>query len=580
MTMRWIAPLVALAVAWPLTAVAQDKDQPPGAPLRLVAPPPNSPSAAAPPTPAANGPEAPTGFQATPLAPIDPSWAGALPKGEPSLPADMWQGTARATVRGMLPLLGATDSPELNALARRLLLSGAVPPAGGDPNGGPSLLVLRAERLAALGAVAGARNVLDVMPADRGGAAADRLRIELAFAGNDIADACRRVAAGLLDYRPDQRNIWWDQANIACQLLSGARDKAALALDVLRDSGAVPDPVFGALVATASGQAATLESGAALSPLRVTLWAVGKQPLPEAAIANADAATLAAFAGNADEPPTNRLAAAERAAALGAWPLGRLAALCIAAADTNPDHAKILSDATAGDTAQGRAALFALAQHEGDAAPRAQALSQWLDAARRHGFYFAAARLAAPIVLALGPGDAVKGAAPQFIRALIAADLAKAMEPFLPFADPASTAPLAAIVHAVEGARPDDRAMDEALAALSLQASEATPRRIGLFLMLASEFRSAVLASDLAAQMAPAHPAAMPSATLWLAAQQAQEAHRLGETVLTSLILAEQDDGLTTEPILLQSALAGLKSAGLEDDARTLALEAVVAGGL
>jgi hypothetical protein len=570
MKMKWFA--LALALTWPVAAPAQD--QQPGAPLRLVAPP------AATNAPAPKAPEAPTGFQATPLAPLDPSWAGVLSEGESALPADMWRGTARATLRALLPLLGRTESPGLNALSRRLLLSGAVAPVGDDPATGPSLLLLRAERLAALGALVGAKNVLDAVPADRPSAAADRLRIELAFALNDVADACRRVAAGLVDHRGDQDKVWWDQANIACQTLSGARDKAALALDILHEDSATPDPVFDTLIAAANGHAAKLERDAALSPLRATLWAAGKRPLPEAAIATADAATLAAFAGSADEPVANRLGPAERAAALGAWPPQRLAELYRQAAGTDPDRAKALSDPTVGDTLLGRAALFAVAQEKGDAAPRAEALSRLLAAAQHHGFYFVAARLAAPIVLAIGPGDAVKGAAPQFIRALIAADLAKAIEPFLPLADPAATAPLIAIVHAIEGAQPDAKNMAEALAALSLQASDATPRRIGLFLMLANTFRGAVPPPELAAQMASGHIAAVPSAAVWLDAEQAQAAHRLGETVLTSLILAGQEGRLTTEPIPLQRALAGLRAVGLEGDARTLALEAAVAGGL
>ncbi|HEX4111119.1 MAG TPA: hypothetical protein VH020_01155 [Stellaceae bacterium] len=571
--MRWSVPLLALVLAWPLAAAAQDQDQQPGAPLRLIVPAPASP-------PPAAAPDVPTGFQATPLPPIDPSWAGALPKGAAALPADMWRGTARATVRALLPLLDAAESPGLNALARRLLLSGAVAPAGDDPAAGPSLLLLRAERLEALGALVGAKTVLDAAPADRRSAAADRLRVELAFAGNDITDACRRVAAGLVDHPPQQSNVWWDQANIACQLLAGARDKAALALDILHDDSATPDPVFETLIAAASGRAAKLEAGAALSPLRVTLWAASKRPLSEAAIAGADGATLAAFAGSPDEPAANRLAAAERAAALGAWPSDRLAELYLKSAGADADRAKASTDPTAGDTPQGRAVLFAIAQHEGDAAPRTQALGRWLDAARRHGFYFVAARLAAPIILAIGPGDAIKGAVPQFIRALIAADRAKEIEPFLPLADPAAMAPLIAIVHAIEGARPDPKTMAEALAALSLQASDTTPRRIGLFLMLATEFRGAVPAPELAAQMATAHQADVPSAAVWLDAQQAQAAHRLGETVLTALALAGSGNRLTGEPIPLQRALAGLRAAGLEGDARTVALEAAIAGGL
>ncbi len=59
--------------------------------------------------------------------------------------------------------------------------------------------------------------MLDNFPAAKLGEAAERLRIELAFAANDIADACQGVATGLTQHE----NAWWDEANIACELLIG-----------------------------------------------------------------------------------------------------------------------------------------------------------------------------------------------------------------------------------------------------------------------------------------------------------------------------------------------------------------------
>ena len=569
---RLAVSLLALALAVPIAWAAPPEDSPTGAPLRLV------PERATPAQPAAAAPDISASIRATPLGPLDQSWAGALPKDEPALPAEMWQGTPRATVRALLPLLGSSESPGIRALARRLLLSGATAPAGDDPADGPSLVLLRAEALARLGAIAGARQVLDAAPEAGRTEAALRLRIELAFAGSDVTDGCERVAAGLADHR----NVWWDEANIACQLLAGATDKASLALDLLHDSGAPADPTFDALVAAASGQAAVLPPGAALSPLRATLWAVGKRPLPDAAIARADAATLAAFAGGDGAPVANRLAAAERAAALGAWVPERLAELYGKAGGSDAERAAALANAKAGDTATGRAMLFALAQNGGDAGPRIQALSRFLDAARRHDFYFVAARLAAPLILAIGPGDAAKSAAPQFIRALIAAGRPQDIAPFLPLADAGDIGPLAAIVHLLASghARQDDRTMGEALAALTLRPSAATPRHIGWFLTLATAFGGPLPAPDLAAQIAPGHAATMPSAALWLDQQQAQAGHRVGETVLTSLVLAVQDGRMTDEPLLLRRAVAGLRAVGLDPEASGLALEAAIAGGL
>jgi hypothetical protein len=560
----WV--LAAAFIGGPVLAQDRDPDQQPGAPLRLVAPVP---------TPDRDEPAAPAGIDAAALGPLDPSWADALPKGDAALPTDMWQGTSRGIVRALLALLGPTESPALRALARRLLLSGAASPRGADPADGPSLVLLRAQALTRLGAVTGAKVVLDNFPADKRGEAADRLRIELAFAGNDLTDGCRLVAVGLTQ----NRNVWWDQANIACQLLSGARDKAALALDILHDRDATPDPLFDTLVAAATGHAARLDKHAALTPLRASLWAMSKRPLPAEAIAAMDAVTAAAFASGR-EPPSNRLAAAERAAALGAWPPERLAELYGKVNFSDAERDNALADDKAGDTAEGRAVLFDIAQKDADASRRGDALRRFLTAAERHDLFFVAAPLAAPIVVAIGPGDATKSGAPVFVRALLAADRAKDAAPWLILPDAASAAPLVTIARAIDGTRADDKAMDEALAALSLRSSDTTPRQIGLFLMLASEYGLTPSATELAAQMAPAHQVAMPSAAVWLDLRRAQAAHRLGETVLASLVLAQEGVRLTAEPIVLQRTLAALRAAGLDAEARAIAREAAVAGGL
>lgn len=546
--------------------MAQDDEPQTGAPLRLVAPTP---------TPDRDEAAAPAGIGAAPLGPLDPSWSDALPKGETPLPRDMWLGTSRAILRALLGQLGPTDSPALRAVAHRLLLSGAAAPEGGDPPDGPSLVVLRAEALERLGDIAGAETVLDNFPADKSGETADRLRIELAFAGNDAADGCRRVAAGLTRYQ----NVWWDQANIACQLVSGARDKAALALDVMHDRDATPDPLFDTLVAAATGgRGVKLDKHATLTPLRAALWALSKRPLPAEVIASMDGATAAAFAGSG-EAVQNRLPAAERAAALGAWPPDRLAALYGKYNGGDAEGGNVLTGPKMAETAMGRALLFATAAQDGNAAQRLQALVQYLAAAQQHSLYFAAAQIAAPIVAAIGPNGAAKDAAPIVIRALIAADREQDIGPWLALLDAPATDPLVTAVHAIDGTRPDDRAAAELLAALALRAKDLSGA-IGIYLTLLSEFGTALTATELSGQMAPAHRAALPSAAVWLDLRRAAAGHRLGETILASIVVAQDGAQLTTEPVALQRAIGALRAVGFDGEARRLAREAAVAAGL
>jgi hypothetical protein len=61
---------------------------------------------------------------------------------------------------------------------------------------------------------------------------------------------------------------------------------------------------------------------------------------------------------------------------------------------------------------------------------------------------------------------------------------------------------------------------------------------------------------------------------------QAAAAKRLGETVLTALIVARSDDHLTADPLALAQAVAALRAVGLESDARALAVDAALAAGI
>lgn len=569
--MNRIAPFILIATLCALAAspvAAQSDEQQPGAPVRLVpAAPPPPPSPTAPPKSAAT---TPAGIGESNLAPVDASWADALPKNEAPLPADRWQGTPRGVLRALVARLQPSESPALRNAARRILLSGATAPPGSDPAGQPSLVVVRAAAAARLGAIAGAAQVLDNVPGDKG-EAADRARIELAFGGNDVSGGCRRVIDGLARHQ----NIWWDEANIACQLLSGARDQAALALDVLHDRESAPNPLFDALVAAASGRPAKLDRKATLTPLQATLWAAGKHPLPPEIVAHLDAPTAAAFAGS-DEPPSNRVGAAERAAALGAWGPERLGALYAKLTIPDADRSSALGDDKAADTPIGRATLFQLASQAGDPAPRSAALLKFLAGAERNGLYFVAARLAAPIIAAIGPSVLIKSAAPAFIRALVAAGRTKEVTPWLALGDASAEARLLALVRA---GPPDTKTADDALAALAREPGPAMPRRVGLFLALGEAEGSRPSAEALAALPAPLRAATMPSMALWLLLRRAEQAKHRGETALAAVLLAQNGPRLAGEPVVLLRSLDALHAAGLDGAARAVARDAAVAAG-
>src|SRR5262249_36322410 len=152
----------------------------------------------------------------------------------------------------------------------------------------------------------------------------DRMRVELRFAANDVPGGCGIVKQRIARYQ----NLWWDRALIACQALGGDPAGAGLGLSLLHEQKAPADPAFDALIeAAGGGRARKIDKLPDPSPIRLALLAAAKQPLPADALAAAGPASLYQWATNEAVPAERRLAAAERAAALGALPPDALATL-------------------------------------------------------------------------------------------------------------------------------------------------------------------------------------------------------------------------------------------------------------
>ncbi|HEX7968502.1 MAG TPA: hypothetical protein VF502_09795 [Stellaceae bacterium] len=496
-------------------------------------------------TPANKAGEPP--IQATPLAPVDPAWVGTLADAAHPLPQTMWQGTPRALVAAALPRLAPTTSPTLRDLARRLLLSNAEAPQGPDMPDRPNLAALRVERLMALGEVDGALALLDALPMSLRNDDLDRDRVELYFAKNDAQTACREVHDGVGRHQ----GVWWDRALIACQALAGDQAKAALGLGLLHEQQAPADPVFDALIRALGGRPAKLDKLPEPRPMLMTLLAAAKLPLPADAVAAADPSSLRGWADNAAVPPLQRLAAAERAASLGAIPPAALADL-YAKVEVKPEElGAAIKHGKAPATARDRAVLFHVARTDPAPGARAGALQALLADARKRGDFITMAQVVAPIISELTPSPEIARFAPDAARALYAAGRADAAKPWLDQIDPA-TAPL---LPALARLAPGIGAWEAALVNPS-SPEDSTPLTDAT------------------------HEAQLPNAAVWMAQERAAAAKRVGETVLMTLLIARVGDRLSAEPIVLNRAIEGLKAVGLDAEARALALEAALAAAI
>lgn len=561
---------IAAVFAGTLPAAAQV-----GAPIPLVPPAPSGTSQ----PPASQPPqqEAPKGIEAQDLAPTDAAWTGVLGADQGALPDSMWHGTARNFVAAALPLLQPSSSPEVRDLARRLLLSNAVSPAGADAPDRPSLAAERLDRLMALGDVGGAVAMMDQLPSDPTGDGMDRARVELRFAAGDRDGACKTVDDGIARYQ----DAWWQRALIACQALAGDGAKAALGLSLLHDEKAPADAAFDALIETLGGQPRKVEKIGDPTPLRLTLLAAAKLPLPADVLATAGPAALHAYATSDTLPVERRLPAAERAALFGALKPEALGDLYKQVIFKPEEQTAALKDGKLPEDAHTRAILFQAARSAAPAGTRAAAIAAFLAGARKAGNFAFAARLMAPALGDLGPADPSLPAAADAARALLVAGPADAAKGWVDAAGSKAVLMLARL--AAEPAEQDQDAaqlLHDTIAELASRSSAAAPAQAELLVALLAAFDEPLGTLDWAPLMAPPHDAKLPSTALLVDQQQAAAAKRVGETVLASVLLVEAGGKLSPEPMLLGRAIAGLRTIGLEADARALAVEAAIDAGI
>lgn len=540
-----------------------------------LAPPPASPTppSAGPPSPATGADRA---IQVAPLQPVDMSWVGVLDSSKGGFPRDMWSGASRRFVATALPQLQPVTSPTLTGLAQRLLLSDAIAPSSAASSGGDNLLATRIERIAALGFVADDLALIHALPPTAVSEAIDRERVELNFAANDTAGACRNVNDRIAQYP----GVWWARALIACQALSGDFAKASFGQSLLADQKSPPDPEFDMLIRlVAERRAGKLARLGDPTPLRLALLAAAKRPLPPAAVAVADPAALAGYATNIAVPAVDRLAAAERAEALGAISPRALAAVYDAVNFTPDQLARGRKTIRVPTDERDRAMLYALAKSGSDFTVRMTAVAALAADAMKRGVFVPIAAVLAPTLNDIPSVNADPKFAGIATRILLAAGRADAIKPWL-----AASGDKAALLLSLM-AQPGVPRLDPDLLHNATAAGD--PARIGaradlIYALLSALGVDPAALGSLApaALAAPAAPGAVPNAALWALQQQSARNAQLGQTVLATLLIAESDGRLTAQPLALNRAVAGLHAVGLDADAHALALEAALDAGL
>lgn len=512
----------------------------------------------------------------------NPEAAGTMDVLQGGFSATMWNGTSIEVARTLIPRLpGANASPIVRSLERRLLLTAAIPPDGTKPGTKPSLVELRAERLLALGDLEGVAGLSSVAPSSVEGAIATKVQRDAHLLAGRTQEACARVQPG-----SDPENA---RLLTFCHLVSGRTLEGNLALDLLRERKAA-DSGFIAAAEILAGLPpipnAKIEVSE-LSPLHVALFKAAKMALPEMAVANAPVTVAAAIAGNPATPMDQRVAAAERAEAVGLMSADDLRKLYLELTFA-PDEMGSPMDraASAGPSAgYGRALLFRAAFDQPDPLLKARFAARAIELAVARNRVPGTARVFEAIIAAIRPETLLSREAPFFARAFYALGRPEAAAKWLDIAKADVS-----VVREAEKLWPLTALGEEPGKVVSLAGLAGWRASLAGFAPDVVARRNAVVLGVLAGLGAKVPdsawlevlslPTGGPNPGLFALMQGAALDARLGGTLLAGLATMGDVPLDRVDPMTLSEVISALAVVGLAEDARQLALEALLANGI
>lgn len=588
-----------VAVLWSVTAEAQ-----PSGPIRLT---PARPAAAPPatevkpaeepkpvetetqPSPGTltNAPSPPqSGIQVDTLQAVDADAIGTLSAEDGALPTTLWQGTPRPIADRLIGLLPAVPEARVGRdLERRLLLSAALLPDG--PPAEPQLLVARAEKLAALGEIAGLDRLLKSLPPRINDDRLIRLKLDAAYLLFDTNSACAEVRRALGVSRSEAAQ----RGQAFCLALAGDGGKAELSLRLLAEQGFKPDPTYDALMeALIHGTRARLAGVKELRPLDLALLRAAKQPPPPDAASSRSPGVWWALADSPSTEPGMRLALAERLEATGLWSVERRTKVILEADLPAELLDNPLSRAEADPSPRGRAILRRALDRQQTPLARAQVIDKALALGAKNNAYAGEARLYAAPIAAIEPSVDLAWFAPAAARALVVAgrlDTArgwiKVIEAPRDDAGRAAADRLWALSRLAGGDALEPWRNDrlEALAGRARAQPEDASRLARLLALMEAtgEPIDGRIWRDLVAD-GDRRPVAMPAPALLPALAEAAAKGRIGEGIAFGTLALGETRLADLPPPVLAPVIAGLVRLGLAGEARALAVEAAVAAGL
>lgn len=531
---------------------------------------------------------------------LDPNAIGLLDPDKEGLGQGLWQVSERARLEALLAgMPGDLQSATLRRLARRMLLSRAAPPKveaaaaetaieeGGAAVVAPRFLSLRIGRLLAIGEVENLHRLLGSVPRMIDDEGIQRARAEVGFLRGDLDGGCREVRNGVTAH---VAHPYWQKALVLCQLVTGERAQAQLGLSLLQERGIEGDEaaflaLFDALSSGEADAGEAVPAEAIAEPLPfAALQSVGLAP-GEGFVETAPAGLLVAAALSDKTPLAMRIAAAERAVALGVLEREYLAEAYGEA--SFGAEALLASDEAGFEGAELRALRYQRIARREEPGSRARALREALSAAESAGLY----RAMLPLVLDEFAKVPVQGGLAWFAgtagRALYAAGRIEAAGAWYQLARDQAVRNSAARI-ATSALWPYFRlsggptfSQGDPVATWREGLGEAVDDTAAM--RWEALLRAGLVGLNPGQSPAAGNPTAsedgVENADL-IALKAASGDGRRGETLLITLGLIGAVPPADYEPAALEAVLAALVRSGLDGEARALAIEAMVANGL
>ncbi len=593
----------------PTGAVERESLAPLDAAPASAAPSAGAPSVAAPldaPAPAATGrSEQPQGWKASPRSAPDAGTAGPLPQQQPGLgegertvmrddllpvmagdgsglPYELWQGMTLETIEKAIATLEIPPrSPALHALFRRLITSDVPPPRGGASDS--RFTAVRVEALDRSGLI----DEASVLLAKEGGAEGDPVLVLLtartAIARGDRDAGCRDVqamnagAASLPASLKGQSIL----VRAYCAAVGGKRESAQLQVALARDEGVEESAGLDAIDAIATGGKPVIGKGQRVGPVDWRILELGGAVDARVLLETAGPGVLAIISRDTATEPATRLAAAERAAQLNAI--------------SPADLAQAYRTFAGGEAAEGpagaavqHAALFQSAEDEKTPLKKARLIRSFLDEARRAGLYWPALQMIAPAAAAIPRVPEIGWFAETAIETAMATGDFTGVRSWADFGGTLDAPGNAgdAYVHWLALADLADPALSEGrsrhLAALEEMAARGrfSPDQLHRLATVldALQIQVPIPLWDLASRTPQPNAGFLPETGVLSSLAESAKKKEFGHTVLLAMQSLGPNGAEGAHIIALGDSIRALRNAGLEADARKLALEALFMG--